>query len=463
MTSAVSAPTLEPSILVIFGVTGDLAQRKVLPAVYHLFAHDLLNEYTCVVGTSRSPIKVRDIIDRIRQAITGRGGTPDEMVLRRLEQRISAVQVDPVNGADYERLDKHLQSIEDSVGSCMHRLFYLSIPPQVYGGIVQRLGESGLNSGCPHTKGTSRLLVEKPFGYDATSAEELIADTGRYFSEEQVFRIDHYLAQETAQNILTFRAQNPLFNDIWNNKHITKIEITAAEKIGIEGRANFYEQVGALRDLIQSHLLQLLSLVLMDIPETMTAKAVHAAKHDVLTAIEPIPANKVAQRAQRGQYQTYRAEVQNADSVTETYASLTLFSKDPRWTDVPLKLTTGKSLTDKHTSITAHFGEGQANQLQFRIQPDEGITLGLQVKKPGLGSGAQSTSLDFTYQASLNHTAVDAYERVLIEALRGDHTLFATSEEVLLSWRILQPLLNEWAKSASDLAIYPNNTTGPDA
>lgn len=461
MTSTASAPPLEPSILVIFGVTGDLAQRKVLPALYHLFAHNLLNEHTYVVGTSRSSIKVGDIIERIRQALKTRGATPDEAVLQRLDQHLSAVQVDPIRDADYRRLGDHLQSIEDTVGSCMHRLFYLSIPPQVYGGIVQRLGEAGLNKARNHGKAKSRLLVEKPFGYDETSAKELIADTGRYFSEEQIFRIDHYLAQETAQNIMTFRAENPLFNQIWNGRHITKVEITAAEKIGIEGRANFYEHVGALRDLIQSHLLQLLSLVLMDIPKTVTAQTVHEAKHQVLAAIEPIPANKVRERALRGQYETYRTEVHNPDSTTETYVSLTLYSKDPRWANIPLKLITGKSLTDKHTSITVHFGEGQANQLQFRIQPDEGITLGLQVKKPGLGNGPQATSLDFTYQTSLNHTAIDAYERVLIEALRGDHTLFATSDEVLLSWRILQPVLNEWAKSAHDLAVYPNNSAGP--
>jgi glucose-6-phosphate 1-dehydrogenase len=444
-------------------VTGDLAQRKVLPALYHLFAHNLVHEHTYIVGTSRSPIAATDIINNITRAIRARGDKPDPATLKLLKERLSAVQLDPVKVDDYKLLGDHLNNIEEQVGSCLHRLFYLSIPPQVYGGIVERLGEAELNQGCPHHQGASRLLVEKPFGYDVISAEELIADTGRYFDEEQIFRIDHYLAQETARNILTFRSKNPLFRQAWNNEHITKIVITAAEKIGIEGRANFYEQVGALRDLIQSHLLQLLCLVLMDIPETVNAQTIHAAKQQVFAAIEPIPPNMVAERAQRGQYQTYREEVQNPHSTTETYASVTLFSNDPAWKGVPLTLTTGKSLTDKHTSITVHFGEGEANQLQFRIQPDEGITLGLQVKKPGLSSGPQPTSLDFTYQNSLNHKAIDAYERVLVEALRGDHTLFATSEEVMLSWRILQPLIDEWGKSADDLAIYPNNSAGPAA
>lgn len=461
MARLASAPSLEPAILVVFGVTGDLASRKVLPALYHLFKNQLVHDHTYIVGTSRAKITLADLLDSIRRSIKNRGHAVDEAVIERLADHLSIAQVNPVADDDYVRLRNQLNELESRVGLCLHRLFYLSIPPQIYGGIVERLGKNGLNRGCDHHQGVSRLLVEKPFGYDLTSARELIATTGAHFQEEQIFRIDHYLAQETAQNILTFRASNPLFNTIWSNRHITGITITATEAIGIEGRAQFYEQVGALRDLIQSHLLQLLSLALMDIPREVNAGTIHKAKHHVLEHIEPLPANKVTERAVRGQYETYRQEVENPDSTTETYAAITLYSTDPAWKDVPLRLVTGKALDAKHTSITVAFDHQQTNEIEFRIQPDEGIRLGLQVKQPGLGSGTESTSLDFTYQNAFKNTAADAYERVLLDALRGDRTLFATDQEVLLAWHILDPLINEWAKSANDLLIYVSGSTGP--
>jgi len=455
---------LEPTILVIFGITGDLAERKVLPALYHLFANDLVHPQTYLVGTSRRDISVADILKRIEHAVTAHTDGFDPAVLQKMATHFSMLKVDPTVDADYAQLRDRLQQIEDKAGVCLHRLFYLSIPPQVYGGIVQRLGQNGLNTGCSHGVTASRLLVEKPFGYDLHSAQELISKTSEHFSEEQIFRIDHYLAKETAQNILTFRQHNPLFNQIWNHRHITGVSITAIESIGIEGRGNFYEHVGALRDLVQSHLMQLLSPTLLDIPSDMTADAIHKAKQSVLDSITPVPADQVANRSVRGQYQTYREEVHNPDSTTETYASLVLYSQDPRWEGVPLKLTTGKALKIKRTSITVDFGDQpHSNRLQFRLQPNEGITLALRVKKPGLTSAMEETTMDFAYHTAFQaHSPRDAYERVLIEAIRGDHLLFATDEEVLASWRILQPLLDEWAKSSADLVIYPSGSDGPD-
>lgn len=461
---AIDTTDLPPSVLVIFGITGDLAKRKVLPALYHLFELGILPDHTYLVGTSRQQVTDDQILDHIRQAVTEAGGTINEDVLARLHSRFTMLQLNPIEVADYHRLAEHLQAIEDQAGVCLQRLFYLSIPPQVYGGIVQRLGASGLNGGCRHEGTASRLLVEKPFGYDLRSAEELITTTAEHFQETQVFRIDHYLAKETAQNILTFRRHNPLFNQIWNHRHITGISITAAEQIGIEGRANFYEHVGALRDLIQSHLLQLLSLTIMELPPTLSAEAVHAAKQAVLASIQPMPADHVAQRTVRGQYDMYRHEVGNPDSTTETFAALVLTSTAPDWQNVPLRLTTGKALRLKRTSITVDFGSGDTkNRLQFRIQPDEGITLTLQVKKPGFAADIEPTAMDFTYQTAFAGTNTpDAYERVLLEAIRGDHLLFATSQEVLTSWRILQPILDEWAKTATDLQPYATGSDGPN-
>jgi glucose-6-phosphate 1-dehydrogenase len=453
---------LEPTVLVIFGITGDLAQRKVLPALYHLFRAGLVHENTYVVGTSRQTISVEDIVTRIREAVGTNDGACDQAVLDRMRSYITMVQLDPGNEADYDNLRSHLQNLEDQVGVCLQRLFYLSIPPQIYGDIVQRLGHHQLNQGCSHGNTSTRLLVEKPFGFDTASAQELIAKTAEHFDEQQIYRIDHYLAKETAQNILTFRQKNPLFNTIWNGEHISGISVTAAEQIGIEGRANFYDNVGALRDLIQSHLMQLLSLTLMEIPSEITSESIHAGKQAVLDAILAVPADAVNDRAVRGQYASYKTETDSPDSSTETFASLVLFSQDPRWQGIPLRLTTGKALKIKRTSITIDFGSQNTNRLQLRIQPNEGITLTMQVKKPGLAQSVESTTMEFAYDtAFLSGAGLDAYERVLIEAIRGDHLLFATDKEILSSWRILQPVIDAW-KGNTDIPLYESGSDGPD-
>lgn len=254
---------------------------------------------------------------------------------------------------------------------------------------------------------------------------------------------------------MTFRARNPLFNRIWNYRHITGVTITATETIGIEGRVGFYEHVGALRDLIQSHLLQLLSLTLLDLPSELSSQQVHDAKLQLLKSI--LPANPV--EAVRGQYESYRKEVDNDISATETYAALTLFSQDNDWQGVPLRVITGKAMAQKHTEICVYFGGG--NQLQFRMQPDEGIRLSLEVKKPGLSEQepVETTNMDFTYEHAFSGVGnPDAYERVLLDALRGDHLLFATDQEILASWNILQPVLTAWQQHSDDLIIYPSGS-----
>lgn len=452
----------EPAVITIFGVTGDLARKKVLPAIYHLFKNRLLHDKTYIVGTSRQESNPHSLIADLRTTIIQRGDTVHEPTLERLEQHLSMVKLDPGVGNDYQQLKGYLDATEEQAGTCLQRFFYLSVPPQAFSTIVEQLGEYGMQYGCQHRTTTSRLLVEKPFGHDTASAESLIQQTAQHFNEEQIFRIDHYLAKETAQNILTFRTRNPLFNTIWNNQHITKVAIIASETIGIEGRVNFYDQIGALRDLVQSHLMQLLALTLMDTPETMSPQAVHAGKQAVLTKIDPVPSARVHERAVRAQYVGYREEVNNPHSNTETYASVTLFSSDHRWQNVPLVLTAGKGLAEKHTSITIDFGAGGINQLEFRIQPNEGITLTLQIKQPGLGTSIKPTSMDFDYQTAFQLLSTpDAYERVLIEAMRGDRTLFTTDKEVMTSWHILQPLLAAWQKDDNNMLLYERGSTGP--
>jgi glucose-6-phosphate 1-dehydrogenase len=456
---------LEPTIIVIFGITGDLAQRKLLPALYHLVKDGLVHEKTIIVGTSRRHINAEDILDKIRPCILDEDGTCDDETLNSLGKMFSIQTMDATDSRDYAKLRGHLNALEDKHGVCMNRLFYLSIPPQIFAPIVRHLGEQQLNGSCQHGVATTRLLVEKPFGYDLVSAEELIHETGKHFDETQVFRIDHYLAKETAQNILTFRFQNPLFEAVWNKENIRSIDIVAFEQIDIEGRASFYDHVGALRDLIQSHLLQLMALVTMERPARMSSDSIHHAKLALFNNVQTIPADKINERVVRAQYDGFRGEVENPNSTTETFARLQLFIENERWQGVPVTLQTGKALAKKETSITLTFGEqdsDQTNIFTFNIQPDEGIGIKLLVKRPGFESELDVAAMDFRYERSFDEQGhPDAYERVLVDAVRGDHTLFATSAEILAAWRIVEPAIQAWSQNDTDLKTYKKGSAGP--
>lgn len=459
--------TLAPVILVLFGITGDLARRKILPALYHLFKDNLMPEHIEIIGTSRRKLSVDELLSDIEVCVLEKDNVCDKDALHRFRHQLRLLQLDPTADKDYEKLKDEIQSIEDQHGVCMNRLFYLSIPPQVYNPIVRKLGEHGLQQGCEHGKGQARLLVEKPFGYDLLSAQELIQATGQIFTEDQTYRIDHYLAKETAQNILAFRRHNPLFNTIWNNRHIISIKINAYENIGIEGRANFYDSVGALRDLTQSHLLQLLALTTMSLPHDINnPKEVHRQKQGLLEALTPYsPADGVLS-ALRAQYDSYSLEASNADSQTETFAAVRLWIKQPDWQGVPVDLVTGKALAEKRTEIIVKFADPDSedvNNLSFRIQPDEGISLTVAVKKPGFAEKIKIAELNFAYPDSFeDHSHPDAYERVLLDSIKADQTLFATGEEVLASWRALQPVLDAWQRPQAALKKYPKGTAAED-
>jgi glucose-6-phosphate 1-dehydrogenase len=462
------SPALEPAILVIFGITGDLAQRKLLPALYHLLKDKLLHEHTIILGISRREITSDEILREVKLCANEQDGVCDPAALATMRERLQLMQLDMANGEAYGGLLERVNGIEEEHGMCMNRLYYLAIPPQVAGPVVNFLGEHGLNQSCPHNNAATRLLVEKPFGFDLHSAEELIESTTRHFSEEQLFRIDHYVAKETVQNILTFRFSNPIFESIWDNKHIARIAITAHEQIGIEGRAVFYEQTGALRDFIQSHLLQLLALVTMEKPAAMSSKEIHKAKLAALESTAGPTPETVHANAVRGQYDTYREEVHNPKSHTETYAAVRVHIDTDRWRGVPIVVRTGKALNAKTTEIAVEFkgdGTDESNILTFYIQPNEGIELDLRVKKPGFEHDMQTAKMDFSYQRTFvgGHDHPDAYERVLVDAVRGDHTLFATGAEVLAAWRILQAVINAWCDSDADLHIYAAGSEGPKA
>lgn len=465
MTDPSRIPKLEPSIIVIFGVTGDLSQRYLLPALYHLVKDGLLHEKTEIIGVSRRHIDPAELLNDTTLCSQEEDGICDPQALQKMREHFHMVQLDPSNGEDYARLLKTMNEYEDTEGVCMNRLYYLSIPPQVYGPVIKHMEAEELNTGCQHHVAESRILIEKPFGYDTKSAQVLIEELTHGFREEQTYRIDHYLAKETVQNILTFRFENPIFETLWNRNHISSIEVSASEKIGIEGRAQFYEPLGALRDFIQSHLLQLLAIVTMDRPAAMDSQNIHASKQAVLRQVRAVAADKINEDAVRGQYENYRQEVNNPNSRTETFAGIRLSVNSERWQNVPMTLWTGKQLAEKRTEVTVCF-KGQdgeaANYLRMRIQPNEGIELDLLAKKPGFDNELQPAAMDFSYRNNFgSHEHPDAYERVLVDAVRGDRTLFATGEEVMQAWRIVQPVLDAWSRSAQGPDTYKGGSDGP--
>lgn len=455
---------LEPAVIVVFGITGDLASRYLLPALYHLFKDNLLHEHTEILGLTRQDITTDDLMSKVALSINEADKTGDPEGLRKIREHTQLLKFDPEKPDDYDRLREKLDELEDKHGMCMNRLYYLSIPPKLFTDTVHNLGDAKLNKSCKHNNAKSRLLVEKPFGHDIKSAEELIETTNQVFEEAQVFRIDHYLAKETVQNILVFRSSNPIFESIWNNRRVQAIDIRAAEKIGIEGRVNFYEGVGALRDFVQSHLLQLVAVTTMTLPTKFTSETIHTHKLSLLESIRAVDP-KVAVR---GQYEGYTDEVQNADSATETFVSLKLNIDNSTWQNVPVSITTGKELSERKTEIQVTFTNKDdesdtVNVLTFRLQPNEGIHLELRVKKPGFDTALQDAAMDFSYNTTFgdnNHPT--AYERVLVDAVKGDQTLFATGEEVLASWRILEPVIEAWQNNNHGLEIYKKGTSAPN-
>lgn len=458
---------LYPAIIVIFGITGDLSSRYLLPALYHLLKDNLLHKDTEIIGITRRDVSVGDLLNRTKLNVLEADEPCDPQVLARMQNILSMYKMDLDNGDDYDKLKRHLDDTETKHGLCMNRLYYLSIPPDAYQLTVSLLGAHGLNGSCQHNNAETRLLVEKPFGRDLLSAETLIAATGKDFAEDQIYRIDHYLAKETVQNILAFRLHNPIFEALWSNHYIAGIDINAKETIGIEGRATFYEQTGALRDFTQSHLLQLLAATTMEKPTSASSEAIHAARLKLLEEIEPVPPDKVSERTVRGQYKGYRDEVGNAGSTVETYAAIQLYVQNSRWEGVPITIRTGKALDERSTIINLTFNHPRGathhpNVLTIAVQPREGISVDLFVKRPGFDNAMQMVPMDFRYErnfGSSNHP--NAYERVLVDAIRGDRTLFATSEDVIASWRALQTVIDAWDEGTPELQTYDPGSTGP--
>ncbi len=477
---------LSRTVLVIFGLTGDLSKRKLLPALFHLARRGILPDGFRILGISRKGTTVADVISLVRDAVSrdapepgGPDGSRSRLeALARLEGMLSVLDMDISREGDYGLLARELDRIDATAGTPLNRLFYLAIPASLFGTVTARLGKKDINVRGPQGR-DSRFLIEKPFGENLETARELIERLDRDFDESQIFRIDHYLAKETAQNILAFRFGNPLFRGSWNREHVRAIMISANEAIGIEGRTAFYERMGALRDLVQSHLLQLLALVTMRRPESMDSESIHRAKEELLARVVPPEPARMADETVRGQYETYRAETGKGDSMTETYAACRLSIDTDEWRGVPVLLRTGKMLREKVTEINVIFGDpgaegcakgegtgdgafGECNVLTIRIQPNEGIAVDLRIKKPGFDSLYDDVQLDYCYRADA--TAIpDAYERVLVDGMRGDRTLFASANEVLSCWRISNPILDAWKDPLFPLHVYGNGSAGPEA
>ncbi|HCH34045.1 MAG: Glucose-6-phosphate 1-dehydrogenase [Candidatus Saccharibacteria bacterium GW2011_GWC2_48_9] len=399
--------------LLIFGITGDLSRRKLIPALEQITVTGNFDDLE-VIGVSRREVDEKLLIR-------------DE----RLAARTRVITMDVANPSEYERLKTEINMTEND-----QLLIYLSVPPSSSGQIVQLLGRAGINDD------RVKLMLEKPFGTDLESAKHMSSQISEYFDDEQVYRIDHYLAKEMAQNIVAFRAHNALFAHVWDNSAIEKIEIKAYESIDIEGRTQFYEQTGALRDIVQGHLMQLLSLVIMDIPGDMHWSQVALHRLGALKSLRPADVTSTV----RAQYAGYQDEVENPGSTTETFVSVRLESDAPKWTGVPFYLTTGKALDQKLTEIKVYFKkfhDAQTNCLIFRIQPEEGIEIALNTLKPDYEYEYEETRLSFNYPAGV--VLPDAYEQVIVDAIRGHKHIFTSNDEVVRSWEVLQPLVSHWA------------------
>lgn len=455
---------VEPGILVVFGITGDLAKRYILPSLYHLIKYDRLHEHTEIVGLTRGDMQLDDLLSSIELCVSEVDGICDPAAVQKLKKRLSLRHMDVHDDVAYQELKSHLDTLEERHNVKMNRLFYLSVPPAAAGLIIEKLGENGLNANTEE-KSSVRLLAEKPFGQNMEDASALIKKTAHYFSEDQIFRIDHYLAKETVQNFLTFRFNNPIFEPLWNNTYVEYIEVVANERLDIENRVVFYEQTGAVRDLIQSHLLQILALIIMDQPDELSSEMIHDKKKKALENL--IPADP-ATDAVRGQYEGYKKEVRNPGSVVETFAAFRFTSKDERWLGVPLVVVSGKALQNKVSEVNVAFKPTKKSPhhdvLSFRIFPKEGIELSLRVKRPGFEDEVQPVEMDFNYKIAFEDVEFKptAYERVLVDAFRGDHTLFATAEEILESWRVVAAAVDAWSVNADGLVSYQKGSKGPD-
>jgi len=475
----------EPCVTVIFGASGDLTKRKLVPALYSLATQNLLGGGFSVVGTGRTPMNheafrtaMRDAVNRYSDATP-----PDNAHWESFASGLFYTPTDTQKPESYNNLINLLVQVDRERGTAGNRLFYISTPPTLYSDIIRLLGTTGLNR-APDG-GWTRIIIEKPFGEDLRSARALNREVLQVFTEDQVYRIDHYLGKETVQNIMVLRFANGIFEPIWNRRYVDHIQITAAESLGVEDRGGYYDHAGAFRDMIENHLLQVLAHVAMEPVATMEARAVRDEKTKVIRAIRPIMPEEVSQFAVRGQYgeglaggepvKGYRQEKNvNPKSNTETYAAVKFLIDNWRWAEVPFYLRSGKRLPKRVIEVAIQFrraphllfkhatsGPLEPNALILRIQPDEGISLNFSAKMPGQAINIRAVRMDFQYGTSFGKRPPEAYERLLLDAMLGDSTLFARGDTVEVAWELTTPILEAWTQRASNFPNYEAGGWGP--
>ena len=468
--------SVEPFDIIVFGATGDLAKRKLLPALYERALAGQMPPDARVIGVSRRPMADEEFRAFAREAVQESTSHPEPETLGRFLAQTSYVMVDAVSDEGWDDLCQSLAQAPERV-----RVFYLAVGPDLFDDICARIGAHGLVT--PKT----RVVVEKPVGKDLASARAVNAAVGKVFPEEAVFRIDHYLGKETVQNLMALRFANALFEPVWNQAHVDHVQITVAESLGVAGRAGYYDTAGALRDMVQNHLLPPLCLVAMEPPVTMDADAVRAEKLKVLKALEPINESNAEHLTVRGQYRAgassggavpgYQEELAApVPSETETFVAIKAEIGNWRWAGVPFYLRTGKRLASRVSEIVVAFkpiphsvfdgsaGQIRANRLVIRLQPDEGVKLWLMIKDPGPGGmRLQHVPLDMSFAEAFGVRNVDAYERLIMDVVRGNQTLFMRRDEVEAAWRWIDPILDAWRNSREPPKPYTAGTWGPSA
>jgi glucose-6-phosphate 1-dehydrogenase len=482
----------DPCTAVILGAGGDLTRRKLMPALYHLLHDGLLHDDFSVVGAAREALTDQAFRDRMRQAIADSeevGHVPDA-TWDRFAQRIHYVQGDMTDPAFFAAVSRRVAEFERASAQPRGRLFYLALPPSVYATAVEHLSATGLapKMDDPAQRPWARVIIEKPFGTSLATARALNQVVLKRLAEHQVFRIDHYLGKETVQNLLVLRFANSIFEPIWNRQHIDHVQITASETVGVEHRAGYYEQAGVVRDMFQNHLLQLLALTAMEPPVAFRAEEVRDEKAKVLRAVRPIPPDAIGDFGVRGQYGPgaidgtavpgYRQEDRVAPaSSTPTYAAVRFLVDNWRWQGVPFYVRSGKRLARRATEIAIQFRRPPhlmfaadherafaANVLAIRIQPNEGISLCFEIKVPGVEVRMTSVQMDFSYAGVFGHTDHSAYETLLLDAMVGDGTLYARSDQVEAAWALVDPIVAAWeARLPEGFPNYASGSWGPAA
>ena len=464
----------DDGLLVIFGASGDLTRRKLLPAVYNLAEAGHLPERFAIVGVARPRIDEAAYRAQMRERVTDAEGEPlDSGSWARIEHRLHYVSGEFHEAGLYQDLAAKLRELGSRLSIPANYLFYLAIPPDLFATVAGQLSASGLAS---EADGWRRIIVEKPFGYDLTSAQALDARLRTGFRESQIYRIDHYLGKETVQNILAFRFANGIFEPIWNRRYVDHVQMTVAEEDGIGSRGAYYDKAGALRDIVQNHMFQLLTLVAMEPPISFESEDVRNEKVKVLHAVSPLTRDAVRRDVVRGQYDGYDREPNvGADSSTETFVALRLDVDNWRWAGVPFYLRTGKRLARRSTEIVVQFKRApfmlfrgthveclNPNVLALRIQPDEGISLSFDAKVPGPLERLETVTMDFSYARHFRREPSTGYETLLFDALTGDQTLFHRMDMVEAGWQVVDPILREWARQdAAPVLEYAAGSLGP--